>query len=206
MGRGAEQTGASERVDGRRLRREKGRLAVIDAMIDLVFDGRAPFSAEQVAERAGVSQASVFRYFATLDELRYDAIQRYFERYSHLMAIPDIGEHSLSRRIGNLVEARVSYHEATEPMARLARRQAVEIGEVRETLGRVRSTLTDQLGQHFASELAALRPAARSERLAVIAALTSFESWDQLRAHGLDRAEIVRALGQSLDRLLGTTA
>ena len=57
-------------------------------MIDLVLEGHAPPSAEHVIERAGVSQASLFRYFATLDELRQEAIGRYFERFDGLIAIP----------------------------------------------------------------------------------------------------------------------
>ncbi|MCP5025674.1 MAG: TetR/AcrR family transcriptional regulator [Actinomycetia bacterium] len=196
---------ATPRVDGRRLRREQGRLAVIDAMIDLVLEGHSPPPADLVAVRAGVSQASVFRYFATLDELRGEGIRRYFERYSSLMEIPDIGEHSLARRIENLVEARVHYHQTTEPVARLARRQAATITELSETLTRVRSTFTDQLSHHFEPELDTLAPAARRQRLAVIAALTSFESWVQLREHGLTPAQVRRSLGQSLDLLLRPT-
>ena len=189
-------------TDGRRLRRLQGRLAVIDAMIDLVLEGHAPPQAELVAERAGVSLASVFRYFATLDELRHEAIGRYFERYSHLMSIPDIGEHSLTRRIDNLVRARAQYHETTEPMCRLARRQAAAVIEISDTLDRVRSTLSDQLSAHFCAELARLRPSGRRELVAVIAALTSFESWDLLYRAGLDRNAVNRALRQSLHRLL----
>ncbi len=192
-------------TDGRRLRRQQGRLAVTDAMIDLVLEGHVPPQAELVAERAGVSLASVFRYFATLDELRHEAIGRYFERYSHLMAIPDIGEHSLTRRIDNLVRARVAYHEAAAPMCRLARRQAAAVSEISDTLESVRSTLTDQLSAHFAAELAGLRPSARRELVAVIAALTSFESWDLLHRAGLDRNAVNRALRQSLQRLLNST-
>ena len=174
-------------------------------MIDLVLEGHVPPQAELVAERAGVSLASVFRYFATLDELRHEAIGRYFERYSHLMAIPDIGEHSLSRRIDNLVRARVEYHEAAAPMCRLARRQAAPISEISDTLDRVRSTLTDQLSAHFAAELAGLRPSVRRERVAVISALTSFESWDLLHTAGLGHDAICRALRQSLHRLVSLT-
>lgn len=189
-------------IDGRRRRREQGRLAVIDAMIDLVFEGYTPPSVEQVAERSGVSQASVFRYFNTLDDLRHDGIQRYFDRYSDLMAIPEIGEGTLDNRIERLVEARVAYHETTEPMARLARRQATVVPEVETTLARIRSTLLDQLSQHFDEELSLLQATARKERLAVVAALTSFESWDQLRGHGFTSSQLNRVLRQNLDRLL----
>jgi TetR/AcrR family transcriptional regulator, regulator of autoinduction and epiphytic fitness len=38
-------------IDGRRARRERGRLAVIDAMFSLLQDGKMPVTAELVAER-----------------------------------------------------------------------------------------------------------------------------------------------------------
>ena len=47
-------------TDGRRARRGRGRLAVCEAMIDLVFEGNLPPSADQVAERAGYSSAEEF--------------------------------------------------------------------------------------------------------------------------------------------------
>ena len=81
-------------------------------------------------------------------------------------------------------------------------RQAGEVEELSETLRLVRSTLTDQLAQHFEPELARFRPAARRERLAALAALTSFESWDQLREQGLDRSRVGRALRRALAALL----
>ncbi len=193
-------------VDGRRARRERGRLAVIDAVIDLVLEGRAPPTAEAISERAGVSEASVFRYFDTLDDLRHGAIGRYFERHGHLMEIPDIGEHGLDRRVRNLVEARIRFYETSEPMAAMARRQTADVPELGDALLRVRSTFVDQLAQHFDEELGRLRPQVRRERLAVLAALTSFESWQQLRQQGLDRAAVARALRRAVADLIDAGA
>lgn len=195
-------TSGSSKVDGRRLRREQGRAAVVDALIDLVLAGRTPPSADEIAARAGVSTASVFRYFDSLDDLRRHGIQRYLERYDHLLDIPDIGEHGLPKRVANLVEGRQRFYETIEPMARLARAQALTVPELDEALGRVRATLADQLSEHFATELADLRPARRRELVAVVAALTSYETWEQLRRQGLDRAAVGRALRTGVERLL----
>lgn len=197
----ADAPGASK-VDGRRLRREQGRISVVDAMIDLVLDGHTPPSADEIAARAGVSTASVFRYFDSLDDLRRQGIQRYFERYHHLLEVPDIGEHELGRRIATLVEARQRFYETIDPMARLARAQALTVPELDETLGRVRATLTDQLDEHFAAELGRLRTARRRELVGVLAALTSFETWEQLRRQGFDRATVGRAMRTGVERLL----
>lgn len=195
-------SGEPEKVDGRRLRREHGRAAVVDAMIDLVLAGHTPPTADQVAAHAGVSTASVFRYFDNLDDLRRQGIRRYLERYDHLLDVPDIGEHGLRRRIATLVDARQRFYVTIEPMARLARAQALTVPELDEALGRVRVTLADQLSEHFAVELRAVGPARRGELVALVAALTSYESWEQLRRHGLGPAAVGRALRLGVERLV----
>lgn len=188
-------------VDGRRLRRERGRQAVIDAMIDLVLEGHAPPSVEQVIDRAGVSQASLFRYFGTLDELRQEAIGRYFERFDDLIAIPDIGDGPLGGRIDRFVTARDAFYERTAPMARLTRRQAADVDEFARTIEQLRISFAEQAANHFAPELEPLTVGARERRVAIVAAVTSFESWDQLAALGADGRR--RALVDALVDLLG---
>ncbi len=175
-------------------------------MIDLLMkaggDPAKKPSVEQVAEQAGVSVASIFRYFSTLDDLRRHAIQRYYERYDHLLAVPSIGVGSLNNRIKGLVAARCAFYETAESMNRIARHQAAEVGELRQAVDRMRATLTDQIGQHFSEELFRLRAPARLERLAMMAAVTSFETWDQLNDQGLDNDQVARSMQLSLQRLL----
>ena len=194
---------STEAVDGRRLRREQGRLAVVDSLIDLMLLGELAPTAEQIARGADVSVASVHRYFSSLDELRQLGIQRYLERIDHLVAIEAIGEGALPDRITRFVAGRVRYHETTAPVARSARRQAAATPELAATLQRVRSTLADQVAQHFAVEIEHLSPAGRRERIAIVAVLTSFESWDQLTAQGFGRGAIERAWATHLGLLLG---
>lgn len=195
--------GSHPKVDGRRLRREQGRIAVVDAMIDLVLSGRTPPAVEEIAARAGVSTASVFRYFDGLDDLRRQGIQRYLERYDHLLDIPEIGEHGLTQRVATLVAARQRFYETIDPMARLARAQALTVPELDAALGRVRATLADQLSEHFATELEGMRAARRREVVALVAALTSYETWEQLHRGGLDRPGVARAMRLGLERVLG---
>ena len=49
-------------TDGRARRRERNREAVVAALLELYREGRLQPSADEVAERAGVSVRSVFRY------------------------------------------------------------------------------------------------------------------------------------------------
>lgn len=190
-------------IDGRRVRRERGRLAVTEAMIDLVLEGKIPPTSEQVAERAGVSAASLFRYFETLDDLRRATTRLYFDRYADLFDIPDIGHGSFEARIDRFVSSRVMLYEKIEPMARLARWRATEVGELDETLHRVRATRADQIRQHFAAELGRLTSAVAADTSMVVATLTSFESWDQARYdHGRTPTQLRRAWATALQKVL----
>jgi AcrR family transcriptional regulator len=178
-------------TDGRRLRRERGRAAVTEAMIDLLFEGRVPPTTEQLAERAGVSVASVFRYFDGLDDLRRAATSLYLDRSAHLFEIPGVGVGSLSDRIERFVDARLRLYDAAEPMGRLVRMRAPEHPGANDTLNRLRVTYADQIDHHFDEELDALAPADRESVVAGVATLTSFESWDQCRlVHGFDANRI----------------
>ena len=191
--------------DGRRARRERGRLAVSEAMIDLVFEGNIPPTADQVAERAGVSIASLFRYFETLDELRRETAEIYFDRHGHLFDVDAIGEGTLDERILNLVKSRATLYETTEPMGRLLRVRANEIAEASDMLHRARVTRADQIRHHFDAELATLSPARADDLVAVLVTLTSFESWDQMcHAHGRSRQQVRRAWTTALRQILDT--
>jgi AcrR family transcriptional regulator len=63
------------RTDERRARGERSRQAILRAALaTLGEEGLEGFSARNVAGRAGVSPATIFHHFATLDELQLDAI------------------------------------------------------------------------------------------------------------------------------------
>ena len=173
-------------------------------MIDLVFEGHAPPGTEQVAEKAGVSVASLFRYFDSIDHMQKRATEHYFKRFSHLFELPQIGVGPLAQRIRGLVGARVDQHEATAPIARLARHRSFMFDEIDESLHRLRATQADQLRLHFALELDVLTPATRADVVATIATLTSFESWDQFHHdHQRSATQIRRAWATTLHSVLG---
>ena len=194
---------SDETVDGRRARRERGRIAVSDAVIDLVVEGNADPTAEQVAKRAGVSVASLFRYFETLKELRRETLHRYFKRYDHLFQLPDISESTLEDRSQVFVNCRAKLYETTEPMCRQARRRAPDFPDLDEELHSVRAMQADQIRQCFAYELEALSPSARDDLVATINTLTSFESWDQIvHDHNRTPQQVRRTWTTALHRLL----
>jgi AcrR family transcriptional regulator len=178
-------------TDGRRARRERGRLAVIDAMFELVQEGKVPPPAEAIAQRSGVSVASVFRYFDGIADLQFQTFERFRQRFEPL--VHQVIDGSLDERIAALVDARLELYERAGMLMMMGRLRALEHAPMVEASARWRATLADQVRRAFAPESAVLDPAAANDLLAVIDALTALESWDVMRrTHSRSRAQIAR--------------
>ena len=184
-------------VDGRRARRDRNRESVVDALLELYGEGHMRPSLDLVAQRSGVSHRSVFRYFEDLNELDRVAIERFHERCAHLFEIPALGEGSLSARIERLVDQRLILHDATAPVARVARMRAPTHPVLAENIVTNRDVLRRQIAAHFAVEF----KLHESTTVLAVSALTSMETIDLMRSdHG--SARVRSALIDSLTRLL----
>lgn len=189
--------------DGRRARRERNRTAVVDAMFELIREGDLPPSVGDVAARAGVSVSSVFRYFENLDDLHRETVRRYFERYAPLFDVPGAPDGSTEDRIAAWVDARLDLYETIGPIARLSRVRALDHPQLAEALAETRQGFADQARDHFRPELDACTPADADDRVALVDALTSFESWDLLQGtHDRTRAQLRRAWVSGLSAVL----
>ena len=190
--------------DGRRTpAATRRRVRAIDAFIDLVLEGNLPPSAEQVAERSGISMATLYRYFETLNVLRRDAAARMLERFP-LLDVPDVGEGPLHERIERFAAIRVALWEKVHLLARLQRSIVFQDPDAARMIDFVRGVMADQGREHFAPELRALTAAQRDDAVALIATLTSVESWEQFRhAYGRSPAQTRRAWTQAIESVLG---
>ncbi len=168
--------------DGRHARRDRNRLAVLEAAIDLFFEGDPQPRPEQIAERAGVSLRSLYRYYADIPELYRAAMDHNFERAAPVILIPQIGEGPLEDRIARCVTTRLKLYEVlgpSMPMARIAS-QHNEMVRVRFDSGR--DLLRSQVEKHFQPELDALPAAKRSSVLAAADVICQLETLYYLRA------------------------
>ncbi len=198
---------AVEKIDGRRAWRQRNRDAVVDALLDLYREGNLSPSADEVAQRSGLSRRSLFRYFDDLDDLCRAAIARQTLRAGHLITLPDIGEGPLADRIARLAAQRAALFEAIAPAARVGRLRAPYQPIVAEDLRKSRAVLRRQVEKHFATELARLELEHRRETLAAADVLCSFESFDLLReAQGLNRQEYQRTIRRAVAALLQEAA
>jgi AcrR family transcriptional regulator len=188
-------------VDGRRARRERGRAAVIDAMFELLQEGKVPATAELVAERSGVSVASIFRYFEGIDDLQLQTLQRFRERFEPLLRTDTTGD--LTTRIASFVGSRLDLYERAGAIMAVGRLRALEHEPLVAASAQMRSTLADQVRLTFATETAGSTPGRSADLVAVVDALTSLESWDVMRkTHARSRAQITRVWKQGISALI----
>jgi AcrR family transcriptional regulator len=189
--------------DGRRLRREQNREAVLDALVALHEEGHYEPSANEIAERAGLSPRSLFRYFDDVDDLHHAAIDRQLLQARPLLDIGVGPGAPLAERVRHLVDARIRLFERTAPAARATRACAHRHPVVAAQLHDARSFLRHQIERLFAAEL---RGGGRAALLPALDALCSFETHELLRhEHRLSRPKTAAALTTALLALLAPT-
>ena len=185
-------------VDGRRLRREQNREAVLDALVASFAEGAFQPSTAEIAHRAGLSPRSLFRYFDDVDELSRAAIQRQLESARPLFGVDAKPDEPTDVKIARIVAARLRLFEEIAPAARAGRVCAPTNPVVAAQLREARSLFRNQVRTLFERELKA-----RPWVLPAVDVLLSFESRELLCVeHGLTRARATAALVDALTALL----
>ena len=189
-------------VDGRRARRHRSRDLAVDALLDLLSEGVVRPTAQQVAERSGVSLRSIFRIFDDVESLNAAACERQVTRVRHLFVdVPTEG--SLTARIDQVVTINGRLYESIAPVRRAALRTAPESAAVQETLERARGWVRGEVERVFADELRG----SKRDTVAGLELALSFEAWDQLRtAQGLSATRTASTVTQLLQSLLAPAA
>jgi AcrR family transcriptional regulator len=194
------ETGRALRSDSRR-----NRDAVVDALLGLYRDGNLEPSSTQIAERAGLSPRSLFRYFDDVDDLCRAAIARQLDRVSPLTVLEVPDGAALIDRVNAFVRHRVRFHEAVGAVGVVTRLRAPFQPLIAEQLARGRTHLRRQVGHLFATELEAMRPADAAAVVAAIDVLCSFEAYQLLRHdQQQSQARAATTLAAGVTRLLGT--
>ncbi|HET6953404.1 MAG TPA: TetR/AcrR family transcriptional regulator [Acidimicrobiales bacterium] len=189
--------------DGRSLRRDRNRDAVVEALLGLYRDGNLEPSADDVAARAGISARSLFRYFDDTGALVRTAIQRQQQHLGPLWALDTTAAAPFAERVERFVAARVRLLEGMGPVGRVARALATRQPLIAAELARIRAALRRQLVELFSPGLDGLAPGEREAALAAADVITSWEAWDLLLTdQGLDRAAAVAVVSAALHRLL----
>jgi AcrR family transcriptional regulator len=189
--------------DGRRLRRQRNRDAVVDALAELYRDGNFRPSSTEIAERAGLSPRSLFRYFDDVDDLCRAAVERLQEKALPLVGIDAVPDDRLHRKIEALVAGRLRLFRTVAAAATVSRLEAPFHPALTQGLRRSRAVLRDQLRTLFAPELASMDEERAARVLAALDVLCSFESFALLRHdQGLGMPAVRATLASAVAALL----
>jgi len=169
---------ASPQIDGRRRRSERSRVAIVQALLDLIGEKILEPTAQQVAERAGVDITTVFRHFSDMETL-YRAMSDQLMEVMWPLAVeggPDPGA-PLDARVRDFAARRAAFFERVSPyeQASVAPRQRSPVLREQRQLA-IRSLRADML--RWLPEVRQAGP----DRVEAIDLASSFEAWDRLRS------------------------
>jgi AcrR family transcriptional regulator len=185
--------------DGRRLRREQNREAVIDALLALFSAGQYQPSAAEIAAAAGLSPRSLFRYFDDVEDLYHAAADRHHRVALPLFQLSVSPQDQVADKIQAVAHSRVRVFERVAPTARALQAGASRNELLAAGLARVRKVLRGQLSELFAPELAGRA----GVMFPAVEVLCSFGSYDRLRREsGLSPEAVTATLVAALTALL----
>ncbi|HYN33507.1 MAG TPA: TetR/AcrR family transcriptional regulator [Ilumatobacteraceae bacterium] len=164
-------------IDGRTMRRTRNRTAVITALLDMIREGDLHPGAAEIAERAGVSHRSIFRYFDDLDDLARTTIHQAFRDAAPLSTIPDPGVGSLADRVSRLVDSRLALLAYVDGPMQLARIRSYSIPSIDEEIAVIAEQFRVQISEHFAAELAEQSLPEREFIVDAVLVLTSYDAY-----------------------------
>lgn len=197
---------AIDTIDGRTARRNRNRDAVLDALIALADESNDEPPIESIAERAGVSYRSVYRYFDDRTDLMVSAITRVMGYLWPIFDVENLGHGTLDDRIQRLISVRLAAYRKLAPLARSAVHRRANEPAVAEGYDRVRDYLREQLEQQFEPELAAMAVPERRLVLAALDTMFQFEALDYLANHDeMTDAELTVVLTRHVQAHLAAT-
>lgn len=185
--------------DGRVLRGQRNKDALLRAYTELLAEGDWQPRAQDVARRAGVSVRSLFQHFPDLRTLRDIVV---VDRYEMALAAIDRLEVevrnlcSMSERVEATVAMRAELWESCSPVRTILLVPTADgtNQHLADKVCTVRARLREQLRRTFAHELAAADGDSATVLAAVQASL-GFEMWEHLRfAQRLDRETTITVM------------
>ena len=168
--------------DGRAARALRTRQAVADALLCLLEEGELRPTSRMIAEKAGVSERTIFQHFEDLETLFCVAASRLGNRiFRNLDFISSDGP--FEQRLKAYLDELVYLHETVTPVRRASRLHESFSPVLDRSLRSWRDALRKGIDLVFVEELTRLvpeqRPAVR-EGLALVAA---WSSWENMRGH-----------------------
>jgi AcrR family transcriptional regulator len=185
---------AAGAIDGRHARSERSRQAMVDALLDLLREGTLRPSSAQIAERAGVTQRTLFNQFGDMDSLVAAVAASQVRRV--LAMLPDAGTGSLEQRVDAYSAGLALLLEETMHVRWAVVTNTVGNETSARALQTAREFMRTHVAQAFAPELDALDDTTKHEVLDALEPLSDPAAWRLRRVQqGLsvdDAARVVR--------------
>ena len=168
--------------DGRTVRAERTREAVVTALLALLEEGELSPTAERVAERAHVSERSIFQHFGDREALFSAAAVRQYERIMPTLhpVDPDL---PFEERLDAFIAQRTSLLERVTGVRRAALLREHESETIAGWLDATRRAKAREVEKVFARELSQAPAASRAAISAAMVAATSWPAWESYRIH-----------------------
>ena len=191
----------ARKTDGRHLRSERTRLAIIEAYLEVLRRDSVTPTASHIADQAACSVRSIFGRFSDLDALRLAAAD-YAIAQGQAEAVARNVDGDRPTRIQSHVETRALACEKWLPLWRIIT-SLDQVAEIRARVVMVRRANITRMRLMYGRELSGLSEPAREQLLFALAVLTSFESWDQMRhCYGLSMEAGQGVWRSAIDRML----
>jgi TetR/AcrR family transcriptional regulator of autoinduction and epiphytic fitness len=200
---GPMEAGTTGPKDGRTVRAERTRQALVDALFGLLEDGELRPTAERIAERAGVSERSVFQHFPDREALFEAVSHQQYERVVKEVEPVDASR-PLDERLDAFVAQRARLFEQVSPVVRAGRLFEHESDVAAGWLTTGRQAAANEVERVFRRELQRAETGERAVLLAALVSGASWAAWEGYRAHqrlGVERAQA--AMRRTLAALLG---
>jgi TetR/AcrR family transcriptional regulator, regulator of autoinduction and epiphytic fitness len=182
--------------DGRTIRAERTRQALVDALLGLLDAGELSTTAAAIAGRAGVSERSLFQHFPDREAL-FEAVAR--QQYERVMPTlrPVDASLPLAERIDQFTRQRARLYELIAGVRRAALLIEHESPSVAGWLTTARRAKAAEAERVFRRELEAIPPDEREPVRAALVAACAWPAWDAWRTHqglGVSRARSAMAV------------
>ena len=184
-------------IDGRRMRSERSRAAIITATLNLIDNGNFVPTARQIAEEAGIGLRSFFRHFDDMEALM-DTIDQHMRGYYEPLFVRPFKDGTLEERIEDIVIDRSEAYERLKKLMMTSQAQLWRSEVMQKNYARNQKGLRKHL-EKWLPELKSQNPANREAAHAA----ASFENWHRLRQHqGLNLSDARMAMIVAITSLL----
>jgi AcrR family transcriptional regulator len=182
------------KLDGRKARLERNRAEIVRAQVEHVRETGRLATADEIAERANVSQRSVYRIFGDKATLLREATNYVYRQLAEEFPFPELGELSMHERIHRIVDHLASIYEFITPMKRVLAKSEIDPELALEERERVRARYLARIRDGFSDLGVPEEPL--PARLRAFGLIASWNAWEYLRSEARlsieDAKEVIR--------------